>query len=84
MNAGVPGGTLITNQAVVRSTELPNLLTDGDGNPATGPEPTVVVVGDVQQLSISKQWRGRCERLRIGVARVGPEASLGEGGAGAG
>ena len=55
VNAGVSGGTLITNQAVVISTELPNLLTDGDGNPATGPEPTVVVVGDGQQLSITKQ-----------------------------
>ena len=47
-------GTLITNQATAYSTEVPNLLTDGDGNPATGPEPTVVVVGDVQQLSIIK------------------------------
>ena len=37
------------------SAELPNLLTDGDGNPATGPEPTVVIVGDVQQLTITKQ-----------------------------
>ncbi len=55
VNAGVPSGTLITNQAVVRSVELLDLLTDGDGNPSTGPEPTVVVVGDVQQLSISKQ-----------------------------
>jgi uncharacterized repeat protein (TIGR01451 family) len=55
VNAGVPGGTLITNQAIVGSTELPNVLTDGDGNPATGPEPTVVVVGDAQQLSITKQ-----------------------------
>jgi uncharacterized repeat protein (TIGR01451 family) len=51
---GVPTGTLITNQATVYSEELPNLLTDGDGNPATGPEPTVVVVGDAQQLSIVK------------------------------
>jgi uncharacterized repeat protein (TIGR01451 family) len=50
----VPTGTLITNQATVYSEELPNLLTDGDGNPATGPEPTVVVVGDAQQLSIIK------------------------------
>ena len=33
---------------------MPNLLTDGDGNPATGPEPTVVVVGDAQQLTIAK------------------------------
>lgn len=49
-----PTGTLITNQATVYSDELPNLLTDGDGNPATGPEPTVVVVGDAQQLGIAK------------------------------
>jgi uncharacterized repeat protein (TIGR01451 family) len=55
VNAGVPGGTIISNQAIVRSNELPNLLTDGDGNPATGPEPTRVVVGNGQQLSITKQ-----------------------------
>ena len=55
VNAGVPGGTLITNQATVTSIEIPNLLTDGDGNPATGPEPTVVVVGAGQQLTITKQ-----------------------------
>jgi uncharacterized repeat protein (TIGR01451 family) len=54
VNAGVPTGTLITNQALVYTAELPNLLTDGDGNAATGPEPTVVVVGDAQQLSIAK------------------------------
>ncbi len=51
---GVPTGTLITNQATIYSAERPNLLTDGDGNAATGPEPTVVVVGDAQQLSIVK------------------------------
>ena len=51
----VPSGTLISNQAVVYTDELSNLLTDGDGNPATGPEPTVVVVGDTQQLSIIKE-----------------------------
>jgi uncharacterized repeat protein (TIGR01451 family) len=54
VNPGVPTGTLIVNQAVVYTDELPNLLTDGDGNPATGPEPTVVVVGDAQQLTIAK------------------------------
>jgi uncharacterized repeat protein (TIGR01451 family) len=54
VNDGVAPGTLIVNQAVVDTVELPNLLTDGDGNPATGPEPTVVVVGDVQQLRITK------------------------------
>jgi uncharacterized repeat protein (TIGR01451 family) len=48
-------GTIISNQAVVSSVEVPTLLTDGDGNPATGPEPTQVVVGDGQQLSIAKQ-----------------------------
>ena len=55
VNDGVPAGTLISNQAVVYSDALPELLTDGDGNPSTGPEPTVVVVGAGQQLSISKQ-----------------------------
>ena len=51
---GVARGTLITNQATLTSKELGNQLTDGDGNPATGPEPTVVVVGDAQQLRITK------------------------------
>jgi uncharacterized repeat protein (TIGR01451 family) len=55
VNAGTPAGTLISNQAVVASVELPDLLTDGDGNPGTGPEPTVVVVGGGTQLSITKQ-----------------------------
>jgi uncharacterized repeat protein (TIGR01451 family) len=54
VDAGVPAGTLITNQAVVYSSELQNLLTDGDGDPSTGPEPTVVVVGDAQLLTIAK------------------------------
>jgi uncharacterized repeat protein (TIGR01451 family) len=48
-------GTLIVNQAVVATAELPSVPTDGDGNPATGPEPTIVVVGDVQTLRIAKQ-----------------------------
>ncbi|MBN1239909.1 MAG: DUF11 domain-containing protein [Gammaproteobacteria bacterium] len=52
---GVPTGTLITNQASVETDELPNVPTDGDGNAATGPEPTVVVVGPRQELAISKQ-----------------------------
>jgi uncharacterized repeat protein (TIGR01451 family)/fimbrial isopeptide formation D2 family protein len=55
VNDGVPEGTLISNQAVVDTVELPDLLTDGDGNPATGPEPTVVVVGAAQQVTITKQ-----------------------------
>jgi uncharacterized repeat protein (TIGR01451 family) len=55
VNAGVAPGTIIRNQANVRTAELPNLLTDGDGNPSTGPEPTVVVVGNAQQLTIVKE-----------------------------
>ena len=55
VDAGVARGTLIINQATVYSSELANLLTDGDGNPATGPEPTVVVVGDAQTLTIVKE-----------------------------
>src|SRR5207249_1518750 len=55
VNLGTPTGTVISNQAVVSSAGLPNLLTDGDGNPANGPQPTVVVVGVGQQLSISNQ-----------------------------
>jgi uncharacterized repeat protein (TIGR01451 family) len=55
VDAGVPGGTIISNQAVVGSAELPDLLTDGDGDPSTGPEPTVVIVSAGQQLLITKQ-----------------------------
>ncbi len=54
IDAGVASGTIISNQATVQTAELPNLLTDGDGNPSTGPEPTVIVVGDAQVLTISK------------------------------
>src|SRR5438045_4517070 len=53
--AGTRAGTLVSHQAVVTSTGQPNLLTDGDGNPGNGAQPTVVVVGAVQQLSITKQ-----------------------------
>ena len=55
VNPGTPAGTLIVNQATVHTVELPDLLTDGDGNPANGAQPTVVVVGAVQALSITKQ-----------------------------
>lgn len=55
VNDGTATGTIIRNQAVVRTAELPTVLTDGDGNPSTGPEPTVVVVGNTQQLSITKE-----------------------------
>ena len=54
VNNGVPPGTVIRNQASVTTAELPRLLTDGDGNPATGPEPTVVVVAGPQLMRITK------------------------------
>ena len=55
VNAGVPTGTLITNQGSVTSNELPPEATDADGVPSNGNQPTVIVVGDVQLLSITKQ-----------------------------
>jgi uncharacterized repeat protein (TIGR01451 family) len=55
VNLGTPAGTQIINQAVVSSTGLPNLLTDSSGNPANPPQPTVVVVGSGQQVSITAQ-----------------------------
>lgn len=54
VNDGTPPGTVIRNQATVTTAELPTLRTDGDGNPATGPEPTVVVVAGPQQMRITK------------------------------
>jgi uncharacterized repeat protein (TIGR01451 family) len=54
VNLGTPAGTLITNQAIVDTVELPDLPTDADGNPGNGNQPTVVVVGAVQQLAITK------------------------------
>ncbi len=55
VNAGVPSGTIISNQGSVTSSQLPTLLTDSDGNPSNGYQPTVVVVGNGQQLIITKQ-----------------------------
>ena len=54
VDAATPRGTQIINQGTVYSAESANLLTDGDGNPSTGPEPTVVIVGDAQALTIVK------------------------------
>ena len=55
VDAGVPPGTIISNQATVATDQVPSLPSDGDGDPATGPEPTIVVVGAAQQLAIAKQ-----------------------------
>jgi uncharacterized repeat protein (TIGR01451 family) len=68
---GVPAGTLISNQGLVDTAELPDLLTDGDGNPATGPEPTVVVVGNgsSSRSRSRSRWSAAAPRRRL-PARV--------------
>jgi large repetitive protein len=55
VNEGVPAGTLIVNQGRLTSSELPPDLTDSDGVPSNGRQPTVVVVGEVQLLSVTKE-----------------------------
>jgi uncharacterized repeat protein (TIGR01451 family)/fimbrial isopeptide formation D2 family protein len=54
VNAGVPSGTIISNQGTLRTAQLPPLPTDSDGNPTNGYQPTLITVGDAQQLSITK------------------------------
>jgi uncharacterized repeat protein (TIGR01451 family)/fimbrial isopeptide formation D2 family protein len=55
VNPGVPAGTIISNQGTLSSSELEPELTDADGVPSNGRQPTVIVVGDVQLLSITKE-----------------------------
>ncbi len=83
---GVPTGTVISNQALVATGEVGNVLTDGDGNPATGPEPTLVVVGPAQQLAITKQvavvgggpaLAGSLLEYLVRVRNIGPLPALG-------
>ena len=54
VNPGVASGTIISNQGSVATAQLPTLLTDSDGNPTNGYQPTVIAVGNAQQLSITK------------------------------
>ncbi|HEY5985712.1 MAG TPA: SdrD B-like domain-containing protein, partial [Streptosporangiaceae bacterium] len=55
VNAGVPTGTLIVNQGRITSNELSPGATDADGIPSNGNQPTVVVVGAVQLVSVTKE-----------------------------
>ncbi|WP_226702045.1 DUF11 domain-containing protein [Microbulbifer elongatus] len=55
VNADTERGTIISNQGNIYSLELPLTLTDADGNSSNGAQPTEVVVGDAQQLSIIKE-----------------------------
>lgn len=54
VNAGVAGGTVISNQGSVASAQTPALQTDVDGNAGNGYQATTFVVGSAQQLAISK------------------------------
>jgi uncharacterized repeat protein (TIGR01451 family) len=55
VDGSVSVGDIISNQGSVTSVELPPLATDSDGDPSNGYQPTIVVVGDVQMLTITKQ-----------------------------
>ncbi len=55
VNAATPTGTIISNQGRVGSNELPPQLTDADGSPANGYQPTQIVVGNAQRLTITKK-----------------------------
>jgi uncharacterized repeat protein (TIGR01451 family)/fimbrial isopeptide formation D2 family protein len=55
VNVGVATGTIISNQGSIASNELPIQLTDADGIPSNGFQPTVIVVGNAQQLRIIKE-----------------------------
>lgn len=55
VNTAVPSGTVISNQGDVVSNELPSQLSDADGNSSNGLQPTTIIVGSAQQLSITKQ-----------------------------
>ncbi|MDF3031687.1 MAG: conserved repeat domain protein [Moraxellaceae bacterium] len=55
VNGGVPAGTVISNQGFVASNELATEPTDADGNDANGDQPTTIVTGSAQQLSIIKE-----------------------------
>ena len=48
------GGTVISNQGYVTSNEQPTEPTDADGIDSNGDQPTQVVVGNAQMLSILK------------------------------
>ncbi|RLA16326.1 MAG: hypothetical protein DRQ62_16370, partial [Gammaproteobacteria bacterium] len=51
----IPGTTVISNQGIVSSNELPDEPTDADGIDSNGNQPTVVTVGAAPLLSITKQ-----------------------------
>lgn len=53
--ATAASGTVISNQGVVSSDAQDDEPTDADGNDSNGDQPTISVVGDAQQLAITKE-----------------------------
>ena len=60
-------GQLITNQATLSSNELPDEPSDADGNDENGDQPTIISIGNTQQLVITKE----VQVVGGGVARAG-------------
>ena len=54
VDVAVPGGTIISNQGNVYSNEQPVEPTDADGIDSNGDQPTLIIVGDGQLLTITK------------------------------
>ena len=55
VDGGAAAGTIISNQGFVSNNELPTEPSDFDGIDSNGDQPTEVIVGSVQQLSITKE-----------------------------
>ncbi len=55
VDPGVSPDTVISNQGLVTTNELPDEPTDADGIDANGDQPTQVIVGPAQLLSITKE-----------------------------
>ncbi len=60
-------GQLISNQGVLRSNELPDELSDADGNDENGDQPTTIAIGNAQQLVVTKE----VQVVGGGVAQAG-------------
>lgn len=55
VDAGALPGDVVSNQAVVRASGLPDELSDADANDSNGDQPTVLVVGSSPLLSQTKR-----------------------------
>ncbi|MEN8140314.1 MAG: isopeptide-forming domain-containing fimbrial protein [Thermodesulfobacteriota bacterium] len=55
VDAGLAAGTVISNQGMVASVEMPDEPTDSDGIDSNGDQPTLITVGDSQLVAITKQ-----------------------------